>query len=140
MILDQLVRSVMQVDVKTVPVEAPLSSAARLLASHAFHHVPVLEGERLVGILSSHDLARVSLERWVADGPTRAAWLDQIRIRDAMTPLPEVLRPDDPIRLAAERLGDGAFHALPVVDEDHHLVGIVTSTDLVRLLSLELRR
>jgi CBS domain-containing protein len=57
-----------------------------------------------------------------------------------MTPLPEVLHPHDPIRVAAERLGDGSFHALPVLDpHTHALVGIVTTTDLVRFLHDQLR-
>ncbi|MEQ1569611.1 MAG: CBS domain-containing protein [Myxococcota bacterium] len=139
MISDRKVRSVMQVDVHTVNVASPLSAAARLLSTHPFHHVPVVDGERLVGILSAHDVARVSLEQWVKDPATRAAWLDRQAVRDVMTPLPDVLHPDDPVRVAAERLGDGAYHALPVVDEHHQLVGIVTSTDLVRLLFSELR-
>ena len=49
------------------------------------------------------------------------------------------LNPDDSIQRAAELLGDGAFHALPVVDPQGSLVGILTSTDLVRLLHAELR-
>ena len=139
MVLDRKVRSVMATDVVTVDVAEPLSAVRRLLDDHAFHHVPVLDGDRLVGILSAVDLARVSLDRWVEDGATRDAWLDRTAIRDVMTALPQVLHPDDSLRQAAGVLGDGAFHALPVVDAQHHLVGILTSTDLVRLLFAELR-
>lgn len=128
----------METNVRFVEVDAPLSEVHRMLETHPFHHVPVVDEGRLVGILSSVDLARVSQELWVKDEETRAAWLDEMMsIREQMTPLPDVLHPDDPIRVAAERLGDGAYHALPVVDHEGRLVGIVTSTDLVRLLHTE---
>jgi CBS domain-containing protein len=139
MVLDRKVRAVMQTDVLTVDVAEPLSAVRRLLDDHAFHHVPVLDGERLVGIVSALDLARASLDRWVDDQATNDAWLDRTAIRDVMTPVPRVLHPDDSVRQAASVLGDGSFHALPVVDARHHLVGILTSTDLVRLFYTELR-
>lgn len=139
MVLDRPIRNIMQTDVRTISVEAPLSEVQELLDSHVFHHVPVVDGKRLVGILSTVDLARVSLEPWVADPATRSAWLDNtMALRDVMTALPEVLHPDEPIRKAAELLGNGHYHALPVV-EDTELVGIVTSTDLIRLLYYEVR-
>lgn len=139
MILDEKVRSIMQTEVHSVDVHSTMSEVYHLLETHPFHHLPVVEGQRLVGILSSMDLARLSFDRWVDDRATRDAWLDEWPIRNVMTALPDVLRPDDPIRTAAERLGDGAYHALPVVDHEHHLVGIVTTTDLVRLLFTALR-
>lgn len=139
MILDGRVRSVMQTDVQTVSVSATMADARKILEDRPFHHLPVVDGTRLVGILSSVDIARMSFDRWVEDRATRESWLRQWPVEKVMTSPPEVLRPDDPVRVAAERLGDGAYHALPVVDADHNLVGIVTTTDLVRLLFRELR-
>lgn len=140
MIVDTRVRSLMQTEVISVDVASPPSAVRRLLDTHRFHHVPVLDGDVLVGIVSTVDLARVSLERWVEDKATRDAWLDrEWSLAALMTPLPDVLHPDDPIRVAAERLADGAYHALPVVDADRRLVGIVTSTDLLRFLVPHLR-
>ena len=44
------------------------------------------------------------------------------------------LNKDQSIRDAAELLAEGTFHSLPVVDEDDKLVGMVTSTDLIKHL------
>lgn len=140
MVIDTRVRSVMQADVVSVDVASPPSAVRRLLETHRFHHVPVVDGDTLVGIVSTVDLARVSLERWIDDKPTRDAWLDrEWSLSKLMTPLPDVLHPEDPLRLAVERLADGAYHALPVVDHERRLVGIVTSTDLLRFLAQHLR-
>jgi CBS domain-containing protein len=47
----------------TIPVEASMSDAARTLVDHGIHHAPVVDGDRLVGVVSTFDLAR-----WVAAG------------------------------------------------------------------------
>ena len=46
---------------KTVSPDDPLSAAARILREFRFHHLPVTEGGRLVGILSDTDLRNASL-------------------------------------------------------------------------------
>lgn len=129
------VRSLMTPDPICIQVDAPPSELAALLADRSFHHLPVVDGETLVGIVSTIDLARVSLENWVTDAATRAAWLDEkFQIRDLMTWEPAYIEADATVRAAAQALGDGGFHALPVL-EDGKLVGIVTSTDLLRFLA-----
>lgn len=140
MIPDPRVHSLMQRDVATVSPDATVGAVSRTLADRGFHHLPVVDAGRLVGIVTAHDVARASLDRWVQDRETNEAWLEQVPVREVMSPLPEVLHPEDLLRVAAERLGDGAWHALPVVDPvDHHLVGILTTTDLVRFLYTQLR-
>ena len=130
------VREVMSRDVVAVDVTATPSVLQDLLQGSAFHHLPVLEGKTLVGMVSAIDLARVSLSAWVEDAETAGAWLDsKFRIRDLMTWEPEFVRDADTIRVAADKLSSGSFHALPVLDHKDALVGIVTSTDLVRVLA-----
>lgn len=139
MVLDQKVRSIMATDVRTVSADATMLDACRMLDEHPFHHLPVVRDGRLLGILSTVDLARLSFEGWIEDRETREAWLARWPVHEVMTALPDVLHPEDPVRKAAELLGDGMYHGLPVVDGDRMLVGIVTTTDLVRLLAGELR-
>lgn len=127
------VRHIMSREVDTIQVDAPVSEARKLLRSRPFHHVPVLRGSQLVGIISVADLAWVSLEAFVADGPTVDAWLDQTTTVEAlMTHEPETVGPDATLREAAVRLSEGAFHALPVVSDGGELLGILTTTDVVR--------
>lgn len=129
------VRSLMTPDPISIQVDAPPSKLKELLDDRSFHHLPVVDGDVLVGIVSSIDLARVSLDTWVTDEKTRQAWLDEkFRIRDLMTWEPEYVDAGATVRTAAEKLAEGGFHALPVLD-DGRLVGIITSTDLLRFLA-----
>ncbi|HJL15697.1 MAG TPA: CBS domain-containing protein [Sandaracinaceae bacterium LLY-WYZ-13_1] len=88
-------------------------------------HLPVLEGDVLIGIVSSWDIGR----RVVEGGPDV---LDASTAREVMERALERLHPRDPIAEATEILADASFHSLPVVDEQERLVGIVTSSDLLR--------
>ena len=128
----------MVADPVTVPAGAALSRVRALLADHPFHHVPVVsEHGGLVGVLSSADLARVSLDAWVKDAATVSAELDAtFDLAAVMTHEPVTVTPDATLRHAAGLLADGGFHSLPVVDEDGILVGMLTSTDLLRHLAV----
>ena len=130
------VRDIMTADPVFIDVDAPPSSVQRALEGQPFHHLPVVQQGVLVGVVSAIDLARVSLGAWVQDDATATAWLDtQFRVRDLMTWEPEVVRVDDDVRQAADKLSDGAFHSLPVLDGEGRLVGIVTSTDILRMVA-----
>ena len=134
------VSHIMTREVVAVQQDAPLSAVRQILQRHAFHHVPVLKGELLVGILSAVDVARVALEGYLDDEGTIRAHLDaSFSVARLMTPEPRALQPYDSVHTAAEILGDGQIHALPVVDRDGKLLGMVTSTDLIRYLATQLR-
>lgn len=129
------IRHVMSAPAVFVDLDAPPSRVAALLETSPFHHLPVLDGGVLVGVVSSIDLARVSLGAWVSDPQTERAWLDtQFRIADLMSWEPQFVREDDSVKLAADKLSTGDLHCLPVLDQRDALTGIVTSTDLLRWL------
>ncbi|MCO4747909.1 MAG: CBS domain-containing protein [Proteobacteria bacterium] len=135
MVWSQPVRTVMVPDPVCVTVSMTPSAVYAVLDAHTFHHVPVLEDGALVGVISTLDIAKVSLGAWVHDAETEDAWMDrQFRIRDIMTWEPEFVRDTDSLRHAADRLAEGSFHCLPVLDASDKLVGILTSTDLLRLI------
>lgn len=99
---------------------ATTADAARaLLAEGSLRHLPVVDGDRLVGIVSAADLRNAAA----------AEPLAQLMVAD-----PATLSPDDSLQDAARRLATGGYHALPVIDAGGQVVGIVTSTDLVALL------
>jgi CBS domain-containing membrane protein len=91
------------------------------------HHVPVLDDGRLVGLVTPVDVA------FALQG---AEAMSTTRVGDVMTSELVTLRPDHSLRDAARRFATGGFHALPVVD-GATLVGLVTTTDLMRLLARE---
>lgn len=103
----------------------PISTAKTLLDPGDIHHLPVVEENKLVGIVSSSDLLKFELLG------RDAAFLSGATISQAMVADPVVLESGANLRDAAKKLSVGGFHALPVVDSDRALVGIVTSSDLI---------
>ena len=104
------------------------AKARELLETSAIHHLPVVENGRLVGIVSSADL----LKLYVLDQEVALSAL--ATVSQIMELKPVVLTTTATLRDAAEKLMNGGFHALPVVDDDRNLVGIVTSVDLIDAL------
>jgi len=129
------VRDVMSSTPVFVDIDDPPSRVQEVLSTHPFHHLPVLREGVLVGVVSVVDIARVSLGAYVTDEATSSAWLDaSFTVGEMMTWEPETIRVSDPVKLAADKLSGGDFHCLPVVDGDDKLVGMLTSTDLLRWL------
>lgn len=124
-------------DVTSIQVGQKLSEVSTAMQEGGFHHMPVVDGERLVGILSYTDLLRVSYQYGVDERQTTAVLDGTITVRELMQE-PVTLREHAPLRDAVQLLADGKFHALPVVNDDHHVVGIFTTTDAVQVLVDEL--
>lgn len=132
---NEAVKTIMSRDVVTVQLGEAPSRVRAVLQEGRFHHLPVLDGKRLVGIVSSVDFMKASLSVWGSDVRTIDALLDsQLRLADLMRAEPRTIRDTATIRDAAQALAHGEYHSLPVVEADGKLVGIVTSTDLIRYL------
>ena len=132
---NEAIKSIMSRELVTVQLGEPPSKVRAVLQEGRFHHLPVLDGARLVGIVSSVDFMKASLAVWGTDERTIDALLDsQLRLASLMRPEPRTIRETATIRDAAQALAHGEYHSLPVVDADGGLVGIVTSTDLIRYL------
>jgi len=122
-------------DVETVHVGMAVSDVRKLFMDKGFHHVPVVSGKKLVGIISASDILRISMDGVGADERSMDAYLDhRFSIEELMNRELRTLPPKSTIAAAAELLSDGSFHAIPVVDDSGSLEGLVTSTDLIRYL------
>ncbi len=115
----------MKRDLVTVPPGASLSEAARLLKANRIHHLPVVEGERLLGIVTDTDLRNATLPGAAEEGGSGPRAVGEVMTRDVVT-----LRPDDTIDDAMVILCRQRFGALPVVDGGR-LVGIVAKADIL---------
>ena len=121
-------------DLETVHVEQPLSRVRQILAETGVHHVPVVSGEKIIGLISATDMLKMTFTAYGGDERSFDAYLDhEFKIEDVMTRSLITIAREKSVRDAAELLSEGTFHALPVVDGEK-LVGIVTSTDLIRHL------
>ena len=117
----------------------PISEAYEILKHAPFHHLPVLDGDAPVGMLSSTDILRLAYD---VDGTSEralAVFLDhQFNIDDAMTPELATLPDTATVKEAAQLLSDGTIHSVIVLEQNGRLGGIVTTTDLVRYLLKQL--
>jgi CBS domain-containing protein len=123
-------------DLQTITVKTPLSEVGEIFTRCGFHHLPVLSGKKLVGLLSFTDLMRVSFTDSFGVTAQQAVYelLDHtLSVEQVMTSELVTIDSKNTIREAAEILAKGKFHALPVVDGEE-LVGMVTSSDLLEHL------
>jgi CBS domain-containing protein len=126
----------------TVAPDASLDAARVLMEQQHVHHLLVVEGDRMVGILSSADLLKLVLLRRPDSEQTSVASSQSldIRVRDLMESRVAVLRQNASLKDAAHALTLGGFHALPILALDDAPVGIVTSSDLIGLLIDQIER
>lgn len=128
------VSKIMTADPVTVHEQQKVSEVHQIMAERKIHHVPVVSGDRLIGLISSTDLMRVSWGDVNKQDPRQVeALLDTLSIREVMQEDVVTLKGTDTVRRAAEMLAQGGYHSLPVT-EGGMLVGMVTSTDLIKYL------
>jgi acetoin utilization protein AcuB len=125
LVKDSMTREVVVLSPQTTGAEA-----LGLCTERRIRHLPVLEGGRLVGIVSDRDLRSAAPP---LEDPERASALAKMRVSDVMTRDVVTAHPADPIEVAANRMRERRIGCLPVV-EDGGLVGIITSSDVMEAL------
>lgn len=129
------VHKIMATDPLTVHEKQQLSDVHHLIVERKIHHVPVVDGKRLIGLISGNDLLRVSWGDVNRQDPRQVdALLDTLSIREVMQEDVVTMKRSDTVRRAAEILSQGEYHSVPVLDDEGLLVGMVTSTDLIEYL------
>ena len=128
-----LVQDIMQSAIITVKPSTTLPEALRLVQQRGIRHLPVVDGELLVGIVSDRDLKRAmaspatSLERHEL-----AYLLERVSLGEIMTRAVITIAPMFPVEEAARVMVKEKISALPVT-EGGRLVGILTETDVLDL-------
>jgi len=138
------VRDVMTSEVVTVRQGSALPAAAELMVAKKLSGLPVLDAEdRLVGILTSADfMSAMNLEAGVVSSALEAL-VRKRRVRkgmgtivdDIMTPNPITIRADDTLEHAIRRMDTNKIKRLVVTDAMHHVRGIVSRSDVVKLFA-----
>ena len=119
----------------TTSPDMSVKDAFLIMRRHRVRHLPVVDGDKLVGIISDRDLRRPRWADAIDDWTAYYQIDDQIAVRDVMTASPEVLRTYDKILKAVSIFREQRYGALPVLDKSGDLVGILSAQDL--LLALE---
>jgi len=132
------VSDVMQREVVTLRADDRLDLADDIMRLGRVRHLPVLGGERLVGILSNRDLLAASLSKALDFDPTqRRTFMRSVDVREVMTKEVATVGPDLPLIQAARLMIRRQIGCLPVVGDKGALIGLLTETDLLRAAYLE---
>jgi len=122
----------MTAKVVTVEPDDKLSLVKEIFDNVRFHHLMVMEGGRLVGVISDRDLLK-SLSPFIHTQSARERderTLDK-RVHQIMSRKPVTAAPDVPVAVAARMMVDHNISCLPIL-ENGKLEGIVTWKDLLR--------
>jgi len=105
---------------------------------HKIQHLPVGEGNKLIGIISIKDMLSYIANQLKANQAATALDLgNNFSITAVMTVNPITVSPDSPQQEVLEKLSTGRFQALPVVKEGY-IQGIITNKDITRLYNYDL--
>ena len=141
----QQVKDIMTADPICVTGDITARELAEILESNQISGVPVLDAlERVIGVVSQTDLLRRCVEGPLGSTPgtfslARAAGLadgtamdphELGTVEEFMTPEPVTASPDESIGVVAHRMAEEHVHRVIVVDDEQHVLGIVTSLDL----------
>lgn len=125
------VRECMTKEVLTVKSDDPIRKVWELVEEKRLRRFPVLEGERLIGIVTDRDLRNATASSVVlTEKKYHDFLLDTIKVETIMTPNPRTVSPNTSLREAAKIILNMKVGGLPVV-EGERLVGIITETDLI---------
>ncbi len=129
------ISDIMTRDIHTLRLDENLYIARSKFDKYKVRHLPVVDGNKLLGILSLTDILRMSFGENFGPGQYEAdeAIFEMLTIDQVMKHKPKTVTIENTVADAAEILAHEEFHALPVVDGED-LVGIVTTTDVIRFL------
>jgi acetoin utilization protein AcuB len=130
-----LVENWMNPKVVTIDADDSMLDATKLLKEHGIRRLPVLEKGKLVGVVTDRDLKRAS----PSDATTLEAHellylIANIKVREIMTRKPITVPYNFTIEEAAEILLQAKISGMPVVDKDGDVIGMITQTDLFKVL------
>ena len=156
--MGRIIADVMTRDVATLSPEMTLKEMDRIFVERQVSGAPVVEGERLVGIVSQADVVRLlydeqkkaqqvsdfytspfpipisALDQLAKDSRKIADHLTKRTVGEVMIPHPLTVSPSDDVESVARLMIKEKIHRV-LVTEEERLVGIVSSLDIVRLVA-----
>jgi acetoin utilization protein AcuB len=124
-------RKLMSLEIVTVPPELSLEAAHRIMLDRTLRHLPVVAGTKLAGILSDRDLLLA-----IGKAKDGSFVYPKVTVGEVMSLAPISAAPTASVAELAKAMLDAKIDAIPVVSREDALIGLVTSTDLMRLLLL----
>lgn len=130
------IKNIMSDDLVTGNCKDQFSEVKSKMEQNKIHHLPIVDGGKLVGIVSRTDIHKYSHSRaYIADGEVDHSLDVAVPVEKLMTQNPVTIKVTDTVKHAVEILNEHSFNSIPVVEGDSQkLVGIVTSKDIMTYL------
>lgn len=130
------VSDIMTTNLLTLSPSSSIAEAAKIFKAKRIHHIPVVEVDELVGIVSKSDFLffQRGFLNTSGDNKLEEVRMNNYDVKQIMTTGIAKLEPTDRINVVLEIFKVNKFHALPVVD-GKKLVGIVTTFDIINMLA-----
>jgi acetoin utilization protein AcuB len=130
-----LVKDWMTPEPLAIAPDTPILEALKLLKARGFRRLPVVEHKRVVGMVTDKDLK----DAMPSKATTLSVWelnhlLSSLSVSEVMAKPVLTAKADETLEDAALRMQSHKVAGLPVVNEHHHLVGILTITDVLDAL------
>ena len=130
-----LISAIMTLNVIKLNVTDSLTKAEMLFKENNIRHIPVVSGNQIVGMLSYSDLLKIAIpDVDENDDCVVSTVYNMFTLEQVMTKNVETLYHYDYVKTAAKIFSESDFRALPIVDQDKNLVGILSTTDLIKYL------
>lgn len=135
MLDDIKVREWMTGDVISVSPSTPIAEAHQKMKKNKIRRLPVVKDGKLMGIITIGDVREAS----PSDATTLSIWelnylWAQLTVEKVMTKRVYTVKPDDPMVEAARQMLEYKISGLVVVDDANHVVGVVTESDIFKML------
>lgn len=132
------VSEIMTSDLITLDPSATIADVASVFKQHKIHHIPIVLGDKLVGIVSKSDY--LSFKRGFLEDRDDEK-VEEIRqqnyeVSTIMTTGIATMDQDERINVALEIFKENLFHAIPIVNDDK-LVGVLTTHDIIKTLAYD---
>jgi CBS domain-containing protein len=113
----------------------PIQEAYHLMRRHGVRRLPVVEAGQVVGMVTINDIRQAMPSAFMTmAGPEAAAAMTAAPVAEVMTRPVHCISPDHPVREAARLMRDHQIGGVPVIDADRQLVGIISESDVFRML------
>jgi CBS domain-containing protein len=122
--MPQHIRDVMTSNPCTIDADRSVAYAAKMMREEDVGLAPIVEGEKLIGMLTDRDIAI----RVVAEGRNP----DQVKVREVASTRLVTVDPQQDLDEALRMMAKHQVRRLPVVEEDGRLVGVVAQADIAR--------
>ena len=133
------VSTIMSTRLITVSPKDNLKTVQEAFADNKIHHLPVVHLRKIVGMVSKHDFTHFmgAMARFPDSAKLVESRLEHATVEEIMTTRLGKLEPSDRINVAIDIFLKNLFHALPIVEPDGELVGILTPFDILKKLDSE---